>query len=164
MQCESSPGGRIIVSDELRGHRIFLVDDHQVVRAGVRELLESSGEFTVVGEASSVEEALRRIPAARPDMLIVDVQLPDGSGVDVCRESKSRRPELRCLMLTSFGDDEALFEAIMAGAAGYVLKQIRSGELLDATRRVAEGQSLLDPAITGKVLDRLRNGASVTRC
>ena len=152
---------RVNTSDEPVTHRIFLVDDHEVVRAGVRELLEASGEFSIVGEASSVDEALRRIPAARPEVLIVDVQLPDGSGVDVCRESKSRRPELRCLMLTSFADDEALFEAIMAGASGYVLKQVRSGELLDAARRVAAGQSLLDPAITEKVLDRVRNGATV---
>jgi DNA-binding NarL/FixJ family response regulator len=138
--------------------RVFLLDDHEVVRAGLRELLEASGDFSVVGEASTAEEALRRVPALRPDVAVLDVRLPDGNGVEVCRELRSRMPELGCLMLTSFSDDEALFDSIMAGAAGYVLKQLRGTEIVDAVRRVAEGQSLLDPAITATVLDRIRHG------
>ncbi len=138
--------------------KVFLLDDHEVVRAGLRDMLESTGEFTVVGEAATAEEALRRIPAVLPDVAVLDVRLPDGNGVEVCRELRSRLPDLGCLMLTSFSDDEALFDSIMAGAAGYVLKQIRGGELVDAIRKVAAGQSLLDPAITTRVLERLRHG------
>jgi two-component system response regulator DevR len=138
----------------------FLLDDHEVVRRGVRELLEgeSHGEIAVTGEAGTAEEALRRLPAVRPDVAILDVRLPDGNGVEVCREIRSRHPEIQCLMLTSFADDEALFDAIMAGAAGYVLKQVRGSDLVDSVRRVAAGQSLLDPTVTAKVLDRLRRG------
>ena len=131
------------------------MDDHEVVRQGVRALLEASGEIVVVGEASSAAEALARIPAVRPDVAILDVRVPDGNGIEVCRELRSTIGT-KCLMLTSYSDDEALFEAIMAGAAGYVLKQIRGNELLDAVKRVAAGESLLDPAITGRVLQRLR--------
>jgi DNA-binding NarL/FixJ family response regulator len=140
--------------------KAFLLDDHEVVRRGVRELLEgeSRGEIAVVGEAGTAEEALRRLPAVRPDVAILDVRLPDGNGVEVCREIRSRHPEIQCLMLTSFADDEALFDAIMAGAAGYVLKQVRGSDLVDSVRRVAAGQSLLDPTVTAKVLDRLRRG------
>jgi two-component system, NarL family, response regulator DevR len=140
--------------------KVFLLDDHEVVRRGVRELLEgeSRGEIAVAGEAGTAEEALRRLPAVRPDVAILDVRLPDGNGVEVCREIRSRHPEIQCLMLTSFADDEALFDAIMAGAAGYVLKQVRGGDLVDSVRRVAAGQSLLDPTVTTKVLDRLRRG------
>lgn len=140
--------------------RVFLLDDHEVVRRGVRELLEgeSRGEIGVAGEAGTAEEALRRLPAVRPDVAILDVRLPDGNGVEVCREIRSRHPEIQCLMLTSFADDEALFDAIMAGAAGYVLKQVRGSDLVDSVRRVAAGQSLLDPTVTAKVLDRLRRG------
>jgi two-component system, NarL family, response regulator DevR len=140
--------------------KAFLLDDHEVVRRGVRELLEgeSRGEITVAGEAGTADEALRRLPAVRPDVAILDVRLPDGNGVEVCREIRSRHPEIQCLMLTSFADDEALFEAIMAGAAGYVLKQVRGSDLVDSVRRVAAGQSLLDPTVTAKVLDRLRRG------
>ncbi len=138
--------------------KVFLLDDHEVVRAGVRELLESGGEFVVVGEASTAEEAMRRIPATRCDVAILDVRLPDGNGIEVCREIRSRMPELSCLMLTSFADDEALFDAIMAGASGYVLKQIRGTDLVDAVRHVAAGQSLLDPAVTARVLERIRHG------
>jgi two-component system, NarL family, response regulator DevR len=140
--------------------KVFLLDDHEVVRRGVRELLEgeSRGEIAVAGEAGTAEEALRRLPAVRPDVAILDVRLPDGNGVEVCREIRSRHPEIQCLMLTSFADDEALFDAIMAGAAGYVLKQVRGGDLVDSVRRVAAGQSLLDPTVTAKVLDRLRRG------
>ena len=134
----------------------FLMDDHEVVRQGVRALLEGSGEIRVVGEASTAAEALARIPALRPDVCVLDVRVPDGNGIEVCREIRSKLGT-PCLMLTSYSDDEALFEAIMAGAAGYVLKQIRGNELLSAVRRVAAGESLLDPAITGRVLQRLRS-------
>ncbi len=134
----------------------FLLDDHEVVRQGVRALLEASGEITVVGEASTAAEALARIPACRPDVAILDVRVPDGNGIEVCREVRSQLGT-KCLMLTSYSDDEALFEAIMAGASGYVLKQIRGNELLTAVKRVAAGESLLDPAITGRVLERLRS-------
>jgi DNA-binding NarL/FixJ family response regulator len=134
----------------------FLMDDHEVVRQGVRALLEATGEITVVGEASSATEALARIPATRPDVAILDVRVPDGNGIEVCREVRST-VGTHCLMLTSYSDDEALFEAIMAGASGYVLKQIRGTELLTAVKRVANGESLLDPSITGRVLERLRS-------
>ena len=134
----------------------FLMDDHEVVRQGVRALLESSNDVIVDGEASNAAEALARIPALRPDVAILDVRVPDGNGIEVCREVRSRIGT-RCLMLTSYSDDEALFEAIMAGAAGYVLKQVRGTELLTAVKRVAAGESLLDPAITGRVLSRLRS-------
>ena len=133
----------------------FLLDDHEVVRQGVRALLEASGEITVVGEASTAAEALARILACRPDVAILDVRVPDGNGIEVCREVRSQIGT-KCLMLTSYSDDEALFEAIMAGASGYVLKQIRGNDLLSAVKRVAAGESLLDPAITGRVLARLR--------
>lgn len=136
--------------------RIFLLDDHEVVRRGLRGLLEAEGDLEVTGEASTAEEALMRIPATRPDVAVLDVRLPDGSGVEVCREIRDRHPEIQCLMLTSFADDEALFSAIMAGASGYVLKQIRGNDLVDAVRRVAAGESLLDPSVTRQVLERLR--------
>ena len=138
--------------------RVFLLDDHEVVRRGLKDLLESDGDITVVGESGSAEEAIRRIPALRPDVAVLDARLPDGSGIDVCREIRSREPNTAALILTSYDDDEALFAAIMAGAAGYVLKQIRGTDLLDAVRRVAAGQSLLDPAVTQQVLERLRRG------
>jgi two-component system response regulator DevR len=145
--------------------RVFLLDDHEVVRRGVRELLEaaSGGEIQVTGEAGTADEALRRLPAVGPDVAILDVRLPDGNGVEVCREIRSRHPEIQCLMLTSFADDEALFDAIMAGAAGYVLKQVRGSDLVDSVRRVASGQSLLDPTVTATVLDRLRRGPEDNR-
>jgi two-component system, NarL family, response regulator DevR len=138
--------------------RVFLLDDHEVVRRGLRELLESAGDIEVVGESGLAEEARRRIPALRPDVAVLDGRLPDGSGIDVCRDIRSSHPEIAALILTSYDDDEALFSAIMAGAAGYVLKQIRGNDLVDAVRRVAAGQSLLDPAVTTAVLDRLRQG------
>jgi DNA-binding NarL/FixJ family response regulator len=140
------------------GIRVFLLDDHEVVRRGLRELLEAEGDVEVVGEAGTAEDALHRIPPTQPDVAVLDVRLPDGDGVEVCREIRSRHPEIHCVMLTSFSDDEALFQAIMAGAAGYLLKQIKGTDLLDAVRRVAEGQSLLDPAVTERVLERLRSG------
>jgi DNA-binding NarL/FixJ family response regulator len=136
---------------------VFLLDDHEIVRRGVRELIEAEPGLTVVGEASTAEEAVHRIPAVRPDVAVLDVRLPDGSGVEVCREVRSQLPGLACLMLTSFSDDDALFEAIMAGASGYVLKQIRGNDLVTAIRRVARGESLLDPSVTTKVLHRLRH-------
>jgi DNA-binding NarL/FixJ family response regulator len=138
--------------------RVFLLDDHEIVRRGLKELLESEGDIEVVGESGLAQEAARRIPALRPHVAVLDGRLPDGSGIDVCREIRSRNPEIAALILTSYDDDEALFSAIMAGAAGYVLKQIRGNDLVDAVRRVAAGQSLLDPAVTARVLDRLRSG------
>ncbi|ALC22011.1 response regulator [Streptomyces pristinaespiralis] len=137
---------------------VFLLDDHEVVRRGVHELLAAESDIEVVGEAGTAEDALVRIPAAAPDVAILDVRLPDGSGVEVCREVRSRNENINCLMLTSFADDEALFDAIMAGAAGYALKAIRGSELLAAVRDVAAGRSLLDPAATARVLERLREG------
>ncbi len=138
--------------------RVFLLDDHEIVRRGVRELLESTGTMTVVGEAGTAEEAYGRIPATSPDVAVLDVRLPDGNGVEVCREIRSKHPEVRCLMLTSYSDDEALFDAIMAGADGYVLKQIKTSDLVDAVTKIAAGESLLDPTLSAKVLDRLRHG------
>lgn len=138
--------------------RVFLLDDHEVVRRGLRELLEQDGDIEVVGESGSAQEAMRRIPALRPDVAVLDGRLPDGSGVDVCREVRSRDPRIAALILTSFDDDEALFAAIMAGAAGYVLKQIRGSDLVETVRRVAAGESALDPSMTRQVLDRLRRG------
>jgi DNA-binding NarL/FixJ family response regulator len=119
--------------------------------------LESADDLEVVGEAGTVAEALQRIPATSPDVAVLDVRLPDGTGIEVCRDVRSLLPDLRCLMLTSFNDDEALFDAIMAGAAGYVLKEVRGSDLIDGIRRVAAGQSLLDPIVTARVLERLRN-------
>jgi DNA-binding NarL/FixJ family response regulator len=139
---------------------VFLLDDHEVVRRGVRELLESGDDVAVVGEAGTADEALRRIPAVAPDVAVLDVRLPDGNGVEVCREIRSRHPEVRCLMLTSFAHDEALFDSIMAGASGYILKQVRGSDFLDSVRRVAAGQSLLDPSVTARVLERLRRDPS----
>ncbi|MFE6825137.1 response regulator [Streptomyces sp. NPDC057690] len=138
---------------------VFLLDDHEVVRRGVREMLSVESDIEVVGEAGTAADALVRIPATRPDVAVLDVRLPDGSGVEVCREIRSRDDSVKCLMLTSYADDEALFDAIMAGASGYVLKAIRGEELLTAVRDVAAGKSLLDPVATARVLQRLREGA-----
>ncbi|WP_432073342.1 response regulator [Streptomyces wuyuanensis] len=137
---------------------VFLVDDHEVVRRGVYELLSVEDDIEVVGEAGTAADALVRIPAVRPDVAILDVRLPDGSGVEVCREVRSQNEDIKCLMLTSYADDEALFDAIMAGASGYALKAIRGSELLTAVRDVAAGKSLLDPVATARVLERLRDG------
>jgi len=137
--------------------RVFLLDDHEIVRRGVRELLESADDLQVVGEAGTAAEALQRAPVASPDVAILDVRLPDGSGIEVCRELRSSMPDLKCLMLTSFNDDEALFDAVMAGAAGYVLKEVRGSDLIESVRRAAAGHSLLDPMVTARVIDRLRN-------
>jgi two-component system, NarL family, response regulator DevR len=138
--------------------RVYLVDDHEVVRRGLAELLGSDDAIEVVGEAGTAGMALAGIAKERPDVAVLDVRLPDGNGVEVCREVRARDPEVACLMLTSFGDDEALFDAIMAGASGYLLKDVRGQDLIDAVKRVAAGESLLDPALTGRVLDRLRRG------
>jgi two-component system, NarL family, response regulator DevR len=139
--------------------RVFLLDDHEIVRRGLVDLLGSTTDILVVGEAGTAGEALRRIPAARPDVAILDARLPDGNGIDVCRDIRSAHPEVHCLILTSYDDDEALFAAVMAGAAGYLLKQIGGTSLTDAVRAVAAGRSLMDPAVTGKLLDRLRHPA-----
>jgi two-component system response regulator DevR len=139
--------------------RVYLLDDHEIVRRGLRELLESEGDITVVGESGLAAEATRRIPALRPDVAILDGRLPDGSGIDVCREIRSRDPGIAALILTSYDDDDALFAAIMAGAAGYILKQVGGHDFVDTVRRVAAGQSTLDPAVTAQVLERVRNGA-----
>jgi two-component system, NarL family, response regulator DevR len=138
--------------------RVFLVDDHEVVRRGVRDLLEQSDDIEVVGEAGTAEEALSRIPPTRPNVAVIDMRLPDGNGVEVCREVRSNDASINCLILTSFADDEALFDAIMAGAAGYLLKQVKGTDFVDAVRRVAGGQSLLAPEVTAQVLERLRKG------
>jgi DNA-binding NarL/FixJ family response regulator len=141
--------------------RVYLLDDHEVVRRGLKELLESEGDIVVVGESASAAEATRRIPALRPDVAILDGRLPDGSGIDVCRDVRSVDPSIAALILTSYDDDEALFAAIMAGASGYVLKQVRGNDLVETVRRVAGGQSTLDPAVTRQVLERLRRGPDV---
>jgi len=138
--------------------RVFLLDDHEIVRRGLRELLESEGDIEVVGESGLAQEAARRVPALKPDVAVLDARLPDGSGIDVCRDIRSVDPDIKALILTSYDDDDALFSAIMAGASGYVLKQVRGNDLLDSVRRVAAGQSMLDPAVTAQVLDRLRRG------
>jgi two-component system, NarL family, response regulator DevR len=143
--------------------RVFLLDDHEVVRRGLHELLEAEPDIEVVGESGSAQEATRRVPPMRPHVAILDARLPDGSGVDVCRDIRSVDPSIKGLILTSYEDDEALFAAIMAGASGYVLKQIRGTDLVDAVRRVAAGQSLLDPAITQRVLERIRHGVEEPR-
>jgi len=143
--------------------RVFLLDDHEVVRRGLHDLLESEGDIEVVGESGSVKEAIARIPALRPDVAGLDGRLPDGSGIDVCREVRSIDPTIKALILTSYDDDEALFAAILAGAAGYVLKQITGTDLLDGVRRVAAGQSLLDPTLTARVLERVRKGPEVNK-
>ncbi|MGW7355179.1 response regulator [Streptomyces sp. NPDC054802] len=138
--------------------RVFLLDDHEVVRRGVHDLLDAEPDLTVVGEAGTAEQALVRVPALRPQVAVLDVRLPDGDGVSVCRELRSRMPDLACLMLTSFDDEEALLDAIMAGASGYVLKQITGTDLVNAVRTVASGQSMLDPGATARVMARLRGG------
>lgn len=148
------------VIQEPRATRVFLLDDHEVVRRGLAELFASAGGLEVVGEASTAAEALRRIPAAAPDVAVLDARLPDGSGIDVCRDIRSAHPEVRCLILTSYNDDDAVVAAVMAGAAGYVLKEVRGASLVEAVRQVASGRSLLDPSVTEHILRRLRDGAT----
>jgi DNA-binding NarL/FixJ family response regulator len=140
--------------------RVFLLDDHEVVRRGIRDVLEGEPDIIVVGEAGTAAEALARVPAVKPDVAILDVRLPDDDGVSVCRELRSKLPDLACLMLTSFGDDEALLSAIMAGASGYLLKQVRGSDIVGAVRTVAAGGSMLDPRMTATVIQRLRQPPS----
>ena len=137
---------------------VYLLDDHEIVRLGLKDLLESEGDIQVIGESGSAAHAQAQILALQPRVAVLDVRLPDGSGIDVCREIRSRDPHIDALILTSFDDDDALFAAIMAGAAGYVLKQIRGSDLIGSVRRVAAGQSLLDPAVTARVIERVRRG------
>ncbi|MEU1202914.1 response regulator transcription factor [Streptomyces sp. NPDC005813] len=139
--------------------RVFLLDDHEVVRRGITDLLDAESDISVVGDADSVEHALVRGPALRPHVAVLDVRLPDGDGITVCRELRSQMPELACLMLTSFDDEDALLDAIMAGASGYVLKQIRGSDLVSAVRTVASGQSMLDPTTTARLMRSLRDPA-----
>jgi DNA-binding NarL/FixJ family response regulator len=138
--------------------RVFLLDDHELVREGIRQLLESDEEIEVVGEATTAAEAVVRIPLARPDVAILDVRLEDGSGIEVCRDMRSALPDLVCLMLTSYADDEALYASVMAGASGYVLKRIRAGELIEDVKKVAGGASLMDPRAVARVVERIRKG------
>jgi two-component system, NarL family, response regulator DevR len=137
--------------------RVFILDDHELVRRGLTDLLTTTKDLTIVGEAATAADALHRIPAVAPDVALLDARLPDGSGIDVCREIRSSYENVRCLILTSYDDDEALFAAVMAGASGYLLKQIAGNSLIEGIRQVAAGRSLLDPAVTQKLLDRLRN-------
>ncbi|MGA8724250.1 MAG: response regulator transcription factor [Acidimicrobiales bacterium] len=137
--------------------RVFLLDDHELVREGIRALLESDDQIEVVGEASTAAEALARAPLAKPDVAILDVRLEEGSGIEVCRELRSASPDLICLMLTSFADDEALYASVMAGAAGYVLKQIKSRDLIADVKKVASGASLMDPRAVARVVERIAN-------
>jgi len=136
---------------------VFVLDDQEVVRAGLRALIEAEEDLSVVGEAATAEEALSRLPACQPDVAVLDVRLADTSGIEVCRDIRSRWPSVACLMFTSYSDDDAVFSAVMAGASGYLLKEIRGRDVVDAIRKVADGQSLLDPKLTGRVLDRLRH-------
>lgn len=140
--------------------RVFLLDDHEMVRMGLRKLLESAGDIEVIGEAGTAATAVARIPALRPDVALLDARLPDGNGIEVCRQIRSAEPSVQAIILTSYDDDEALFAAIMAGAAGYILKQVTSQDLLSAVRHVAAGGSLLDPSVTARVMERLREGTS----
>ena len=146
---------------ESRPVRVYLLDDHEVVRQGLRALLESHADIEVVGESGSAVEAASRIPALRPDVAVLDARLPDGSGIEVCRTVRAVDPSIRGLILTSYDDDEALFAAIMAGASGYVLKQVRGSDLVDAVRQVAAGNSLIDPSMTATVLERVRHPQTV---
>jgi DNA-binding NarL/FixJ family response regulator len=146
------------MSDAETPIRVFLLDDHEVVRQGLRALLESGGDIVVVGESGLAQEAAARIPALRPDVAVLDARLPDGSGIEVCRTVRAVDPAIKALILTSYDDDEALFAAIMAGAAGYVLKEITGQDLVGAVHQVAAGNSLIDPALTARVLERVRNG------
>jgi len=139
--------------------RVFLLDDHEIVRRGIADLLQTEHDIVVVGEAGTAADALIRIPVSAPHVAVLDARLPDGSGIEVCREIRSSVPEIRCLILTSYDDNDAIFAAVMAGAAGYLLKEVRGSYLVDAIRQVAAGKSLMDPAVTERLLSRLRDGA-----
>jgi len=145
------------MTDAPRTIRVYLLDDHEVVRQGLRALLESAGDIEIVGESGSAVDATHRIPALHPDVAVLDARLPDGSGIEVCREVRAVDPSIGALILTSYDDDEALFAAIMAGAAGYVLKEIKGTDLVTAIRQVAAGNSLIDPTMTTRVLERVRH-------
>jgi len=149
---------RLRTSDAPDRIRVFLLDDHELVRRGLTDLLQAEPDILVVGQAGSEAEALARIPATLPDVAILDARLPDGSGIEVCRELRSSLSTVRCLILTSYDDDDAIFAAVMAGAAGYLLKEIRGSSLVDAIRQIAAGGSLIDPAVTERLLVRLRDG------
>jgi two-component system response regulator DevR len=149
------------VNDQTRKSiRVFLVDDHELVRRGIAGLLDAEPDIEIVGEASTAAQARARILATQPDVAVLDVRLPDGSGIDVCRDIRSLNPDIHCLILTAYDDDEAIYAAVIAGAAGYVLKDIRGSGLVDSVRSVAAGGSLLDPALTAKVIERMRGGGS----
>jgi two-component system response regulator DevR len=148
-----------LTADRPAPARVFLLDDHEIVRRGIADLLDAEDDITVVGEAGTAAEALARIPAVHPDVAVLDARLPDGSGIDVCRDIRSSLPAVRCLILTSYDDNDAIFAAVMAGASGYLLKEIRGSSLVDAIRQVAAGKSLLDPKVTERLLNRLRDGA-----
>jgi DNA-binding NarL/FixJ family response regulator len=137
--------------------RVFLLDDHELVREGIRSLLEVDEEIEVVGEAATAAQAMNRIPLAKPDVAILDVRLEDGNGIEVCRDIRSLMPELICLMLTSYADDEALYASVMAGAAGYVLKQVKARDLIEDVKKVADGASLMDPRAVARVVERISN-------
>jgi len=139
--------------------RIFLLDDHEVVRRGIAELLSAVPGFEIVGEAGTVEQALARVMAAKPDVAVLDARLPDGSGIDVCREIRSALPDTYCLILTSYDDQDAVLSSVLAGASGYVLKEVRTSGLVDAIRQVALGRSLIDPSVIAQVMDRVREGS-----
>ena len=138
--------------------RIFLLDDHEVVRRGIAELLSTVPDFEVVGEAGTVEQALGRVLASKPDVAILDARLPDGSGIDVCRDIRSAMPSTYCLILTSYDDQDAVLSSVLAGASGYVLKEVRTSALVDAIRQVAQGRSLIDPSVIAQVMERVREG------
>ncbi len=138
--------------------RVFLLDDHEIVRRGVRELLQGEPDIEVVGEAATAAEAMTQVPPLKPDVAILDVRLPDENGAEVCRDLRSENPDLKCIMLTSFDDDEALLLAVLAGASGYLLKQVRGSDIVESVRRVAAGNSLMDPALVSRASERLRSG------
>ena len=149
-----------VTADATSPIRVFLMDDHEIVRQGIAALLETQPDIQVVGEAGTAAEALVRVPPLRPDVAVLDVRLPDGDGVSVCRELREQLPDMACLMLTSYADDEALFQSVMAGAAGYVIKEVRGGDLVRAIRTVAAGGSLLDATATSQLMSRLRNAST----
>jgi DNA-binding NarL/FixJ family response regulator len=140
--------------------RVFLVDDHELIRQGLRDFVDAEVDLEVVGEAGTAREALARIPAMRPRVLVLDIQLPDGNGVEICREIRSTQPEIRVLFLTAFSDRQTVVQALMAGAAGFVMKKTKPSELVNAIRRVAGGESMVDPSVAGLVLEQLRSGSS----
>lgn len=140
--------------------RVFLVDDHEIVRRGVGELLSAEPDIEVVGEAATAAQARSRVGAIRPDVALLDVRLPDGSGIDVCRDLLSADPGIRCIMLTAYDDDEAIYAAVMAGASGYIIKDIRGGGLIESVRKVAAGHTLMDPSLKRRVVDRMQDDSN----